>query len=357
MTPSSVLVVMTRRLGDVLFATPVIASLRAAWPDAAIDALVFSGTEGVLARHPALRRVLTVRERADAAEHRTLVRSIFRQYDLGLSLLCGDRPVLYARLAGRRALAPTLPGAKHWWKRSLLSDSVPFDGQALHTVLMNLSLATRLGAPARAEVALHWNAEDRAAVMARLPFPPTAPFVILHPSPRFTYKAWHASGWRELACWVRARGFRVVVSGGPGDEERAFAAALATSVPDTTDVCGRLDLPATACLVSHARGYVGPDTVVTHIAAAAGVPTVALFGPSSPVVWGPWPRGHELTNPYRLTGTQQVRNVLLVQGEGDCVPCLKEGCARRIDSDSECLKGISGATVIRGFAQLLGVPE
>lgn len=357
MTPSSALVVITRRLGDVLFATPLIASLRAAWPECAIDALVFSGTEPVLARHPALRRVLTVRERADAAEHRALVRSIFRRYDLGLSLLCGDRPALYARLAGRRALAPVLPGAKHWWKRSLLTDSVPFDGQGLHTVLMNLSLATRLGIPARAEVALHWNDEDRAAVMARLPFPPTTPFVILHPSPRFTYKAWHASGWRELARWLSGRGFRVVLSGGPGDKERAFSAALATSVTGTTDLCGRLDLSATACLVSHARGYVGPDTVVTHIAAAAGIPTVALFGPSSPVVWGPWPRGHELTNPYRLTGTQRVRNVLLIQGEGGCVPCLKEGCAQRIDSDSECLKGISGATVIRALAQLLGTPE
>ncbi|MHB8564038.1 MAG: glycosyltransferase family 9 protein, partial [Acidiferrobacteraceae bacterium] len=98
MTPDSVLVVITRRLGDVLFATPLIASLHAAWPTATIDALVFAGTEGVLRRHPALNRVLIVSERPRPAEHRALVRSILRRYDLGLSLLCGDRPVLYARL-------------------------------------------------------------------------------------------------------------------------------------------------------------------------------------------------------------------------------------------------------------------
>ncbi|MHB1951029.1 MAG: glycosyltransferase family 9 protein [Acidiferrobacteraceae bacterium] len=357
MTPSSALVVITRRLGDVLFATPLIASLRAAWPGCAIDALVFAGTEPVLARHPALRQVLTIPERPTAAEHLALLRSIFRRYDLALSLLCGDRPVLYARLAARHALAPTPSGAKHWWKRALLTDSVPFDGQGLHTVLMNLSLATRLGVPARAEVALHWNDEDRAAVTTCLPFPVTTPFVVLHPVPRFAYKAWHESGWRDVAKWVASSGFRVVVSGGGNDQERALADALAASVPDSVSLAGRLSLGATACLISHARGYVGPDTVVTHIAAASGIPTVALFGPSSPGVWGPWPARQGLTNPYRLRGTQRVHNVLLIQGEGGCVPCLKEGCAQRIDSDSECLKGIPGVTVIRALAHLLGMPE
>ena len=57
--PRRILVVVTRRIGDVLLATPVIRSLRRHWPEAAIDMLVFRGTEGVLAGNPDIRRVLT----------------------------------------------------------------------------------------------------------------------------------------------------------------------------------------------------------------------------------------------------------------------------------------------------------
>ncbi|MEI7681186.1 MAG: LPS core biosynthesis protein, partial [Betaproteobacteria bacterium] len=58
--PRSILVVVTRRIGDVLLATPVIRSLRRHGPDAAIDVRVFGGTEGVLAGNPDIRQVLTI---------------------------------------------------------------------------------------------------------------------------------------------------------------------------------------------------------------------------------------------------------------------------------------------------------
>ena len=61
--PRSVLVIVARRLGDVLLATPLIRSVKRAWPDAAVDVLVFEGTQGVLANNPDVRRVLAVSER------------------------------------------------------------------------------------------------------------------------------------------------------------------------------------------------------------------------------------------------------------------------------------------------------
>ena len=61
--PDSVLVVVTRRIGDVLLTTGLIRSLKHAWPSTFIDVLVFSGTEGVLAANPDIRRVITIAER------------------------------------------------------------------------------------------------------------------------------------------------------------------------------------------------------------------------------------------------------------------------------------------------------
>ena len=116
---------------------------------------------------------------------------------------------------------------------------------------------------------------------------------------------------------------------------------------------GKLSLAESAFLISRAKYYVGPDTALTHMAAALGTPTVALFGPSNPVKWGPWPKGYEeYRNPYTMKGTQRVNNVVLVQGEGNCVPCMEEGCDRHNASLSDCLQNLPAARVITAIRDL-----
>lgn len=97
-----------------------------------------------------------------------------------------------------------------------------------------------------------------------------------------------------------------------------------------------------------------PDTATTHLAAATGTPTVALFGPSNPVKWGPWPRiwtGEP--SPYAMRGSQVRGNVALVHGEEICVPCLEEGCFRHVQSPSECLRAMTPEKVIAAIETLL----
>jgi heptosyltransferase-3 len=124
-------------------------------------------------------------------------------------------------------------------------------------------------------------------------------------------------------------------------------------------MAGKLSLAESAFLISRAKCYVGPDTALTHVAAALGTPTVALFGPSNPVKWGPWPRGYNAdSNPYQMRGTQHVGNVVLLQGEGDCVPCMEEGCDRRITSLSACLQGMPVEKVVAALGELgLSLPD
>src|ERR1041384_6083323 len=80
-----ILVVALRRLGDVLLTTPLIRSLKRAWPDAAIDVLVFAGTEGILAGNPDIANLITMPEHSRAAESLALLRRLWRRYDLALS--------------------------------------------------------------------------------------------------------------------------------------------------------------------------------------------------------------------------------------------------------------------------------
>lgn len=353
--PRSILVVVTRRIGDVLLATPVIRSLRRHWPHAAIDALVFAGTEGVLAANPDLREVLTIAERPNARTHLKLALRLWRHYDLAISLVPSDRPTCYAWLAGRRSVGLVVDTRKHRWKQWLLDQWIAYDNADTHTVELYVRTLGALGVEAGREVVASWSAHDattagdvlRAANV-------TGAFAVLHPSPKFAYKMWTAEGWRDTVRWLAAQGLHVVLTGGADEAERAYVAKIAQLSPPAVDLSGKLSLAQTACMLSQARLYIGPDTAVTHLATALGIPVVALFGPTDPVKWGPWPAGYTAPqSPWRRLGSQRVANVALVQGAGMCVPCMLEGCERNTASTSDCLKQLPAARVIAAAATLI----
>lgn len=353
--PQSVLVVVTRRIGDVLLATPVLRSLKNAWPYARLDVLVFAGTEGFLMGNPDVARVLTVPQRPGLIAHLKFAAGLARRYDLALSLVPGDRPTLYAWIAGRRRAGLLVSDRKSQWKRALLDAWVAFDNLDTHTVRMHLKLLDVLGVPPVADVIASCTPEDeRLATLLLAPLD-GGPYAVLHPYPKFRYKMWTLDGWTTVSRALADRGLSVVLTGGPDADERDYVGRIASRLPEALNLAGRLSLGATALVVSRAAIYIGPDTAITHAAAALGVPTVALFGPTNPVKWGPWPKGHsQATNPWLRTGTQAVANVRLVQGAGACVPCGFEGCERHVESTSDCLTGMTPDRVIAAVDDLLG---
>ncbi len=357
--PRSVLVVATRRIGDVLLATPLMRSIKAAWPETALDVLVFEGTEGILAGNGDVRQVLTIPARPRRLQHLAFIRRLVRRYDIALSTQHGDRGTLYAFLAGRWRAGLLNPTRKESWKRLLLQRWIPFDDRNTHTVRMNLALAGILGIETQAPVTVSWQLEDAEKVEAILGSGAVAPIAVLHTFPNFNYKMWHRTGWVELARWLSGHGYRIVLTGGPHPDEIAYVVDLARELPpEATNVAGRLSLAASSCLVSRAKIYIGPDTALTHVAAALGIPTVALYGPTNPVKWGPWPASQSADrNPWRRCGTQRADNVVLVQGRGACVPCHLEGCDRHVESFSDCLMELPAARVIAALGDLLGIGE
>jgi heptosyltransferase-3 len=165
---------------------------------------------------------------------------------------------------------------------------------------------------------------------------PAGPYAVIHAAPFFRYKQWTANGWRDLAAALSARGLAVVATGGPAAEERRYLDEVWQGA-NVLRLDGRLNWPQLAGVLSKARVYVGPDTSVTHLAAATGCPTVAIYGPTDPRLWGPWPV-QGLDKPWLAAGSiQRSGNVWLVQNPLPCMPCQLEGCERRLDSASVCL--------------------
>ena len=353
--PRSVLIIVARRIGDVLLATPLIRSVKRAWPDAAIDVLVFEGTQTALAANPDVRRVLTVPERPGWLAHIGFALRLLRRYDIALSTQYGDRPTLYAFLAGRWRAGLLMPTRKESWKRALLHRWAPFDNWNTHTVLMNLALAKVLDIEPRREVVVSWSPGDASRVDSLIGPAMAGPMAVLHPHPKFNYKMWRPAGWIEVAGWLSARGHRVVLSGGPDPAEIDYVAGLARNMPPgTMNLAGKLSLGEASCLLSRAAVFLGPDTALTHMAAALGVPTVAFFGPTDPVKWGPWPKDHaSAINPWKRLGSQTVARVRLVQGNAPCAPCHKEGCERNVASYSDCLQQLPAATVIAALESIM----
>lgn len=353
----SVLVVCTRRIGDVLLATPVVRSLKEAYPDAIIDMLVFEGTEDIVLANPDIRRVWTIVEGPPIGTHFSLLRSLWRRYDLAVSVLAGDRPTFHAWVAGRYRIGTLLSDKKSWWKRRLLDEWVPFDNLNTHTVSMNLRLIDRLGVKRVATPVVRWTYADQDVAERMFPGVSNGQrYAVLHVSPKFVYKAWTVSGWVALGRWLTEHGVTVVVTGGNAQDERMYCEDVSRQLPEgSVNLAGQVRLPVLGYLLSRAALYVGTDTAVSHMAAAVGTPTIVLFGPSNPVKWGPWPKDFPATthSPWSTKGSQQQGNVFLLQGDGACVPCLAEGCERHIKSVSECLQQLSAQRVIQAVEVML----
>ena len=342
-----ILVVALRRLGDVLLTTPLIRSIKRAFPAASIEALVFAGTEGILTGNPDLARTIAIPERADFRQSLGLLRRLRRRYDLALSTQTGDRPTALAWFAGRQSAGPVaadaLGGAI---KRLALSRSCTA-GAAQHRVLELLRLTELLGIPASGEIVVP-QGEARPGLI------PAQPYAVVHAAPKFIYKRWTNEGWRALAAALRRRGLATCAIGAGSDGpylDEVWSGA------DVTRLDGKLAWPELSALLRAASVYIGPDTAITHLAAATGTQTVALYGPTDPRLWGPWPVGG-LDQMWSAAGTIQHRgNVWLVQNPLPCLPCQQEGCLRRLDSHSQCLDELSADQVMDAVDRALAVRQ
>ena len=111
--------------------------------------------------------------------------------------------------------------------------------------------------------------------------------VVLHVGSGGEWKCWPAEHFAGLARWLTAQGAQVILIQGPADE-RASHATCERLPPNIPAAVGRFEnLENAAALISRAALYVGNDSGITHLAAALGAPTVAVFGPTDPMVWRP----------------------------------------------------------------------
>jgi heptosyltransferase-2 len=384
-SPARILVVQLDHLGDAVLSTPLIAELRAAYPEAAIDVLASPSNHEVFEADPDVDRVWVAERtwferRPDRWALLTAVWSLGRQlrgagYDLGIDVRGDVLSVLVLALAGvRRRVGWSMGGGAF-----LLTDVAEWI-PGRHEVRSRLALLDRLGLspdPA-ARVDVHVKDEDRIVVARRLAeawprrgggprraevyararrrgsladgravrtpsstpaattpdepdwlhadrFAPRPPLLAVHLGAGNAAKRWPTRSWRSLVERFLEDGWRIVVVGGVED------LALSSDLPAhdrVRDWAGSLTVTQTTALLERADLFIGADSGPAHLAASAGTLSVILFsGTNQPRQWRPWSR-HSLTLRRRVP----------------CQPCHQKVCPL---ADHPCMSGLEPERVYR----------
>lgn len=153
---------------------------------------------------------------------------------------------------------------------------------------------------------------------------------LLQPGAGWETKRWPVEYFAQLGDWLARRWrFRVVVLWGPGEKE--LAEAVAAGMAEAGELAPETNLLELVELIRGCRLFVGGDTGPMHMAAALGVPTVAIFGASDPVRNGPYGEGH-----------------LVLYQDLECRPCWRTRC-----ESPRCLKELGPEGVIARVEEYL----
>ena len=381
--PRRILVVQLDHLGDAVLSTPLIAELRAAYPEAAIDVLASPSNHEVFEADPHVDRVHVAERtwferRPDRWGLVTAVWGLGRSlrglgYELGIDVRGDVLSVLVLALAGvpRRAgwamgggaflltdVAAWIPGRHEVRSRLALLErlgivpdmsarvEVPVRDQDRIAIARRLSEAWPRRSVRRIEV--HAGSPRRAhksdGRVARSPSPasgsiideadwlhadrfsPLPPLLAVHLGAGTAAKRWPRRSWKVLVERFLESGWRVVVVGGIEDLPLSNVLEPHDRLRDWT---GTMTVAQTTAFLERADLFIGADSGPAHLAASAGTLSVILFsGTNQPRQWRPW-----------------SRHSLIIRHRVPCQPCHQKVCPL---ADHPCMSGLNPERVYQG---------
>jgi ADP-heptose:LPS heptosyltransferase len=273
----SIGLVETAAVGDVILLSGVVRDLRAARPNARIVLFATSTNAGFARLLDGPDEVVVLPVRAIASAVRRV-----RAEDLDVCVDFGAWPrfdALVTTLSGARCTVGRRTTGQH---RHFGYDIVVDHSSIVHEVANFRRLIQPLGVD---------STSDPQIAIPLGPSGRTEPYAVLHLWPggaNFQERSWPDGRWRELAEIMNARGLDVVLTGGPGDvvPTAAVVGQWAAGGVRATSAAGNSPEDC-ARLLGGASIVVSVNTGVMHLAAALGVPTVGLSGPTSCRRWGP----------------------------------------------------------------------
>jgi len=309
-------------MGDVILTTPALAALKARYPRVYLDFVVKERYAELLKGHPLVDGLFLLPQGDGLLPVGRQLRRKRHHVVLDLHANLRSR-LLTAMLPAPRKLRY----GKRTFRRWAMVRTGYRPQEAPHVVDLYLECLRPLGIEApRGRPRLYLSNGDgefREEFYLQNRFGESGPVVGLHPGARWPGKRWPAERFARLGQrLMRERGAQILVFGGPGEED--LVARVVQGIQPSPPVALGLSLGQLMALISGCVLFVTNDSGPMHMATALGVPVVAIFGPTHPLL-GFWPLGDE--------------DVVLTAGLS-CSPCSLHGKRRCPQGTWQCLERV-----------------
>jgi lipopolysaccharide heptosyltransferase II len=331
-----ILFIKPSSLGDIVHAMPTCAAIRRAYPKARLTWLVKREWAGLVERIDGVDRVWPVESTLKGwLSQVPLLRA--ERFDLVVDLQGLFRSAAIGWLSG----SPLLVGFANGREGSpwLYSRRVPVPQLEMHAVDRYLLVAKAVGAVGSGAPEFRFRIpqadhDEVDRLLSRSGVTPGTSWVAMNVSARWPTKRWPAASFAEVADRLQQEGCGAVVMIGGPDERADVAAVSGMMKTPAIDLAGSTTVGLLPALLSKASLLITNDSGPMHIAAAAGTPVVALFGPTSAVLTGPYGAGHRV-----------------LTGQVPCSPCFSRVC--RHSPEMECLHLIKPNNVAEAARHVL----
>ncbi len=345
-----ILVLRLSAVGDVIRTLPAVKAIKTHFPSASITWIVEESSKALLESQPEINEVILFpRQRwsegigslqgwgRTIGEVRTFVQSLRkRKFDLVLDFHGILKSGLLSFLSGadQRVGFDRKSSKEGNFLFSNIKVKLPNDGISRFERNFNLLKGMGLEVPPK-DYSLFIPTEDREYVKSffnRLFPPPKSPSIAIHPgtSPKTTYKRWFPNQYARLADrLVREMNATVLFTWGPGELD--WVKMIQRRMKESS-ILGPHTLTLTQLgeVFRHCDLYIGGDTGPMHIASLMGIPVVAIYGPTDPVLNEPF-------GPHKKV----IKNV-------GCNPCRDRSCKRL-----KCLEEITVEDVFKATEEVL----
>ena len=376
-----ILLVRPDHLGDLLMTTPIFHALKQKAPNAHISVMVGPWSSEVVERHPDIDRILTCpfpgfqRAAQKALTPYILLFKTAKQlqsehFDAGINLRSDfwwGAALLYLARVPRRVGYALEPG------KPFLTHALPFQSPQ-HATISNLYLASAalqsidyppLDEPYTPEYyPLHFipTSADQQWASARLHnegiepsnvgagFTPAranhAPLIIIHPGSGAAVKLWRTRGWATCAdaltkSLTMSAPVRIMLTG--SKNERPMLEEIARNMQSPAILVTDATIGQLAALQAKALLVLSVDSGPLHLAVSQGTPTIQLFGPTDPRIFGPWGKKERhivLASTYRCSSCPNI-------------PCGRLDFPPQEVADHHCVRLITDQQVLTEVEKLL----
>ncbi len=332
--PRRILVFTTNWLGDALFVSPLISALKYNFPQSRLSVLLLERVKAIFHNHPQIDNILIYNNRINLISLLTTIIRLQRErFDAAFIIKPSLTRTLILRLAGIKEIIG-FDNRKSGW---LLTVRIAPPHKDLHridyflTILENMHLKIE-----KRKYEFFPSSEDKAYIdrlFLQRNINRDLPLLIINPGANWIPKRWPVDSFAELIKNIKMRlALNIIITG--SEKDRGLSEQIIRKSGECVfNFAGQTSLGQLGALMREADVVLSADSGPMHIAAAVGTKVVALFGPTSASITGPYP----------------LSNHIVIQKDVGCrLPCYESSC-----QDYRCMKAISVEEVADRLATLL----